>query len=61
MTQNQTKTITIKKKMTENLKTIYKRYYQWLCICRKYIMIVIKFSMPFNIGIANLSHTWCST
>ena len=27
-------------KMTKNLKNIYKRYYQWLYICRENIIII---------------------
>jgi len=41
-------------KMTKNYKKIYKRYYQWLCICRKNI-INFKLSMAYNIGVANFA------
>jgi len=54
MTQSWTKTITTKKKMTKNYKKIYKRYYQWLCIRRKTI-IIFKLSMANNIGVANFA------
>jgi len=56
MTQNWTKIITTKMKMTKNSKKVYKRYYQWLSICRKNI-IILKLSMAYNIGIVNFAHT----
>jgi len=43
-------------KITKNYKKIYKRYYQWLCICRKNI-IIFKLSMAYNIGVVNFAHT----
>ena len=60
MTHNRTITITIKNEDDQKFQiNIYKRYYQWLCIFKyhKYL----KLSMPYNIGEANLSRTWCST
>ena len=39
MMQNWTKTITIKMKMAKNLKILLKKYYQWLCIRIKIIII----------------------
>ena len=45
-------------KMTKNFKNIWNRYYQWLCICRKNIII---FKSLLNIGVANFVRTLCST
>jgi len=44
-------------KMTKNYKKIYKRYYQWLCIYKKNI-IIFKLSMAYNIGVANFARTY---
>ena len=46
--------------MAKIFKKIHKICYQWLCICRKNI-IKRKLSMPYYIGVANLSCTWWST
>jgi len=42
--------------MTKNYKRIYKRYYQWLCICRKNI-IIFELSIAYNIEVANFACT----
>ena len=58
MTQNWTKRITTKMKMTKNCKKyVYQRYYKWLYIYVENISWILKLSMTCNIGVANFVHT----
>ena len=48
-------------KMTTFSKNMYKRYYEWFHVYVEKLSKFLTLSMPYNIGVTNLSRTWCST